>query len=347
MQLSSISSVLFASLTISVASLSFAADYSMVPTKEDQVWLLPETPPHPSDNKPTAERVELGKKLFFDTRLSSDRNMSCASCHSPMFGWSDGLATARGNKSKLLGRASPTITNTAFNSIQMWDGRKKDLEDQAMGPMQSMDEMAMNMASLFDFLKTNPVYMADFAKAYPGEEINEKTTAKAIASYERTIISNNSPFDRWIKGEKNAMTTQQIRGFRLFADAKKGNCVQCHSAPNFTDNGFHNIGLASYGKDNPDVGRFAIKPLPSLKGAFKTPTMRDVTTTAPYFHDGSAKNLTQVVEHYNNGGAVQKDLSGNIKPLNLSKDEVANIVAFMQALTSPQQPLTLPTLPLE
>lgn len=347
MQFRHIPLIVFIVSMISITPPVIAADYSMVPTQEDQIWLLPDTPPYPENNKPTPERVELGKKLFFDPRLSSDRNMSCATCHSPMFGWSDGLPTARGNKSKQLGRASPTITNAAYNSIQMWDGRKKSLEDQAIGPMQSMDEMAMNLQLLFDFLETNPEYKTGFAKAYPNEAINEQSLAKALASYERTVTSNNSPFDRWLKGDKNAMTTSQIRGFRLFADAKKGNCAQCRSAPNFTDNGFHNLGLAAYGKDNPDLGRFAIKPLPSLKGAFKTPTLRDVALTAPYFHDGSAKTLLQVVEHYNKGGDVKKDLSGNIKPLNLSADEMADIVSFMQALTSPRQSVTLPTLPLE
>ncbi len=319
--------------------------YIMTPTPEDQKWLLAATPPAPPDNQPNAMRVELGKALFFDPRLSSDSNLSCAGCHSPMFGWADGLPTARGSKSKVLGRASPTVVNTGYNTLMMWDGRKASLEDQAMGPMESMDEMAMDLRALFTWLNTEPTYKAMFAQAYPGEAIDSKTVSKAIAAFERTVISNDSPFDHWVRGDKDAMTKQQVLGFRLFTDTNKGNCAACHQGPNFTDGGFHNIGLASYGNSNPDVGRFAIKPVAANKGAFKTPTLRDIALTAPYFHDGSAKNLLSVVEHYNRGGVTKADLSPNMKPLNLSKDEMDAIVAFMQALTTPPKPFVLPKLP--
>ena len=325
---------------------AFAGDYVLTPTKEDQRWLLPKAPPAPAGNQPTPARVELGKTLFFDPRLSSDGNLSCAGCHSPLFGWSDGLSTAKGSKSKVLGRGSPTIVNTAYNTLQMWDGRKNSLEDQAMGPMESMDEMAMDLNVLFKWLNAEPTYQALFAKAYPGEPIDRKTLSKGIASFERTVISNNSPFDQWLQGDKKAMTKQQIIGFRLFSDPNKGNCAACHQAPNFTDGGFHNIGLASYDKNNPDVGRYAIKPIASMKGAFKTPTLRDVTFTAPYFHDGSAKTLADVVDHYNRGGLSKTDLSPNIRPLNLTREEADAIVAFMQALTTPPKPFVLPQLPL-
>ena len=235
--------------------------------------------------------------------------------------------------------------NAAFNSIQMWDGRKKSLEDQAMGPMESMVEMAMNLNRLFAWLKSDADYAAAFAAAYPGEAIDDKTVSKAIASFERTVISNNSPFDRWLRGDANAMSASQIRGFRLFTDENKGNCAVCHQAPNFTDNGFHNLGLPSYGAPEPDVGRYAIKPIAVLKGAFKTPTLREVARTAPYFHDGSAKSLMEVVEHYNKGGVVRKDISPEMRELGLSQQEMQDIVAFMQALTSPQINLALPELP--
>lgn len=323
------------------------ADYAMTPTKEDRKWLLPKQPPAPADNKPNAARIELGKTLFFDPRLSSDGNLSCAGCHNPMFGWSDGLATAKGSKSKVLGRATPTVVNTAYNGLQMWDGRKASLEDQAMGPMESMDEMAMDLGALFKWLDAQPAYKAMFAKAYPGEAIDSKTVSKAIASFERTVVSNDSPFDRWLRGDRKAMTKQQVLGFRLFSDPAKGNCAACHQAPNFTDGGFHNIGLASYEGGKGDVGRFAIKPVASMKGAFKTPTLRDITLTAPYFHDGSAKTLAEVVEHYKIGGAEKTDLSRNMKPLDLTREESAAIVAFMHALTSPSKHFVLPKLPLD
>jgi cytochrome c peroxidase len=311
-----------------------------------QEWLLPDAPEYPKDNKPNNDRIELGKMLYFDNRLSGDGNMSCATCHSPMYGWSDGLPTARGVKSKVLDRASPTIINTGYNSIQMWDGRKATLEEQAMGPMEANVEMNMDIDRLFKWLNGNQGYINAFERAYPGMGINADTVSKAIASFERTVISNNSPFDHWVKGDKDAMSEQQVRGFKLFVDKEKGNCAVCHSAPNFTDNGFHNIGLASFGEETPDVGRFAQKPLKLMKGAFKTPTIRDITLTAPYFHDGSANTLEEVVEHYAKGGVVKTNLSPNFKDgLDLTEQEKADLVEFMKALTSPQKKMTLPVLP--
>ncbi len=309
-------------------------------------WLMPNQVPHSSGNRPNAARVQLGKMLFFDPRLSGDGNMSCATCHNPAFGWSDGLPRARGFQSKMLKRATPTIVNTAYNSLQMWDGRKKNLEDQAIGPMQSKDEMNVDVAELIEFLRQTPGYKQAFAKAYPGETIDETTLAKAIASFERTVVSHESPFDKWIRGDKKAMSAAQVRGFKVFTNPEKGNCSTCHSAPNFTDNGFHNIGLASFGEDNPDVGRFGQKPIGLMKGAFKTPTLRDIALTAPYFHDGSAATLEQVIEHYSQGGEVKSNLSPNMKKLDLSDKDKADLLEFMRALTSEQEPMIIPTLPL-
>ncbi len=311
-----------------------------------QQWLLPDNPPIPKHNYPNKNRIELGKKLFFDPRISRDGNMSCATCHSPSFGWGDGLPLGVGYKGNILRRASPVVTNTAYNSIQMWDGRKRNLEDQATGPMETPTEMNTDMHALNKLL-SNSGYKALFNQAYPGEKISPATAAKALASFEWTIISNNSPFDHWVRGNKTAMTAQQINGFKLFDDPDKGNCSICHSAPNFTDDGFHNIGLKAHGEKNPDMGRYALKPISVLKGAFKTPTLRDITLSAPYFHNGEATTLDQVMEHYNTGGVPQKDLSPNMKAANLSKQEMADIIAFMQALTTPPEPFVLPILPLE
>ncbi|MBX2809890.1 MAG: hypothetical protein KTR20_14790 [Cellvibrionaceae bacterium] len=308
------------------------------------VWKLGEVP-YPENNKPNAERIALGKMLFFDPRLSRDGNMSCATCHSPLFGWSDGLPTAKGFQSKVLGRASPTVVNTAYNTIQMWDGRKKSLEDQAMGPMRSNAEMNMDIPTLMNWLNENKTYKAAFNQAYPGEAIGEITVSKAIASFERTVISNNSPFDAWLNGDKKAMTAAQVRGFEIFVNPNKGNCEVCHSGANFTDNGFHNIGLQSFGDKNPDLGRYAQKPIRLMKGAFKTPTLRDITYTAPYFHDGSAETLEEVIDHYVKGGVVKDNLSPNIKALTLSAQEKADLVDFLEALSSPKKPFTLPVLP--
>ncbi len=310
-----------------------------------QEWLLPDEPAYPEDNKPNVYRVALGKMLFFDPRLSGDGNMSCATCHNPSLGWSDGQATALGQKSKVLRRATPTIINTAFNTIQMWDGSKKTLEDQAIGPLETDVEMNMNFKLLFSWLNSSDQYKTAFDMAYPGQDINKNTLAKAIAAFERTIVSNNSPFDRWIKGDDTAMTAQQVRGFKVFLDQDKGNCVVCHQAPNFTDNGFHNLGLDSYNSESPDLGRYQLKPIGLMKGAFKTPTLRDVSNTAPYFHDGSAETLSDVIKHYETGGVSKDNVSPNMKAINLSSRDVDDLVEFMHALTSYPQVLVLPELP--
>jgi cytochrome c peroxidase len=325
-------------------SMSTITDYtSRAGHSSLQEWLLPSTPPYPAGNKPNEARVELGKKLFFDPRLSGDGNMSCATCHNPVLGWSDGLPTAKGVRSMVLGRATPTIINSAFNGLQMWDGRKASLKDQAMGPMEATVEMNMDTAKLFDWLRGNDEYRALFEQAYPGEGVNAKTVPKAIATYERTIVSNDSPFDKWVQGEQSAMTPEQVRGFELFVG--KANCEVCHNAPNFSDDGFHNIGLASFGIDEPDMGRYSERPLRLMKGAFKTPTLRDIERTAPYFHDGSAATLMDVVEHYDRGGIVHDNLSPNVRALNLTYQEKRDLVAFMQALTSPFMVVSLPELP--
>lgn len=313
--------------------------------RDYQQWKLPAQPAAPADNQPSAARVELGKMLFFDPRLSRNGNTSCASCHNPGLGWSDGLATARGFDGKLLERASPSIVNSGFNSIHMWDGRKKTLEDQATGPMEAAPEMNTDFEKFFAWISRNKGYQEAFARAYPGQPIGPETLKRAIAAFERTIVSRTSPFDRWVAGDRKAMTAQQVRGMVLFNDREKTNCVACHAAPNFTDNGFHNLGLASFGADGADQGRYAQKKVALMKGAFKTPSLRDVERTAPYFHDGSAATLMDVVEHYAQGGVSRGNLSPNIKPLALNTADKEALVAFMRALSSPQAPVSYPHLP--
>ncbi|MES2354453.1 MAG: cytochrome c peroxidase [Pseudomonadota bacterium] len=288
-------------------------------TEADRIWLLPTQPPYPADNAPNPVRLELGKMLFFDLRLSGDGKSSCATCHVPTLGWSDGLPKAKGFHGQALARATPTMINLGYNTIQQWDGRKRTLEDQAMGPMEAKGVMNMNIPQLLTFLNANATYKKKFAEAYPGEKIDSASVSKAISAYERSIISNNSPFDSWLRGNSRAMTVEQVKGFRLFTDPAKGNCAACHQAPNFTDNGFHNLGLASWGDEKPDMGRFPFKKVPLMKGAFKTPTLREIDQTAPYFHDGSAKTLTDVIDHYVKGGVVKTNLSPSLKPLNLTQ----------------------------
>lgn len=309
-----------------------------------QKWLIPDVP-HPEGNAPTSERIELGKKLFFDPRLSGAGNMSCASCHSPMFGWSDGLDTARGSGDQHLARASMTIVNTAFNEVYMWDGREETLESQAIGPMVASGEMNMEIGAAIRILESLPAYKELFEEAYPEHGVSTEALRKALATFERTVISDNSPFDQWVRGDKDALTKREINGFKVFVDPEKGNCATCHSAPNFTDNGFHNLGLKSQGGDHPDPGRYAIVPIKILKGAFKTPTLRDVDERPPYFHDGSAKTLMEVVEFYEKGGIAKDVASPEMKKLNLTQQEKEDLVAFMEALTSPKEDFVLPELP--
>lgn len=317
--------------------------YAPSPARVDHAWRLPAVP-MPNDNVSTPARVELGKSLFFDPRMSGNGAMSCASCHNPSLGWSDGLKTAVGWGGQVLGRATPTVLNTAYNTQFMWDGRKKSLEDQALGPMKTPQEMNTDFGAALARLRSVPGYVAMFEKAYPGEGINEETIAKAIAAFERTVVVNDSPFDRWLAGDKKAMTLQQWRGFQVFTDANKGNCAACHSAPNFTDNGFHNIGLAP-GAGEGDPGRYNIRKVASMKGAFKTPSLRDIELTAPYFHDGAAATLRDVVDHYVRGGVDRSNLSADMKPLNLSEQDKQDLVAYMRSLTGRRKAVLVPHLP--
>ncbi len=324
----------------SVAFGAIAAE-TMKPSEEDIAkYLRPATVPQPADNLMTPERVELGKFLFFDPRLSGSNFISCATCHNPALGWSDGQPTAIGHGMGQLARSTPTILNTSYQTFQMWDGRKRTLEEQALGPIEAGGEMAQPMAELIPELKTIPKYAVMFEAAYPGEGISKETLGKAIASFERTIVSTDSVFDRWLKGVNTAMNDSAKRGFEVFKG--KANCVACHSGFNFTDNGFHNIGLP----DSKDDGRYLIKKVAVMKGAFKTPTLRDVALTAPYMHNGQYKTLAEVVEHYNRGGDKNPgNLDPNMKPLNLSKDEKKDLVEFMKALTGDPMAFVVPQLP--
>lgn len=305
-------------------------------------YLRPEAVPEPESNRSTPARVALGKSLFFDPRLSGSGWISCASCHNPSLGWSDALPTAIGDGMKKLKRATPTILNLAYSPVLMWDGRAPSLEAQALGPVKAEDEMNQDIPGLVKKLNGIRGYHALFEKAYPGEGITEDTIGKAIAAYERTIVSTESAFDRWRRGDRRAVGEDAKRGFALFEG--KANCAACHQGFNFTDNGFHNIGLKRTGKEI-DLGRFEQRKLARMRGAFKTPTLRDVALTAPYMHNGIYTTLEEVVEHYDRGGDVQEDLSPDMKPLRLTAQEKADLVAFMRTLTGKPVAVTLPQLP--
>ncbi|MGZ5199417.1 MAG: cytochrome-c peroxidase [Telluria sp.] len=314
------------------------------PARADKSFALPRQTPQPADNVTTTERVRLGKALFFDPRLSGNGSVSCASCHNPSLGWSDGLATGIGINGQRLPRNSPTVVNVGLNTQFMWDGRFASLEKQALGPLEAEQEMSADFKHMKFMLDSLQGYRALFDKAYPGEPLSEQTVAKALAAFERTVVSGGSRFDKWLAGDRRAITMQEWRGFQLFKASDKGNCMACHSGPNFTDNGFHNIGVA---QETPDTGRFKVRALASMKSAFKTPTLRDIELTAPYFHDGSAATLRQVVEHYNRGGDPRAagTIAPEVKPLNLTEAEMNDLVAFMKTLTGKRSPVELPALP--
>jgi cytochrome c peroxidase len=222
----------------------------------------------------------------------------------------------------------------------MWDGRKRSLEDQALGPVESPDEMHQDPDALVVKLKSIQGYRTLFERAYPGAGITKDTIAKAIASFERTVVSTEAPFDRWRKGDEHAISANAKRGFELFT--QKANCVACHEGFNFSDNGFHNVGVADAAEL--DHGRYKIKPLAAMRGAFKTPTLRDITLTAPYMHNGMYRTLAEVVEHYDRGGDVRTNLSPEMRPLQLSSQEKQDLVAFLETLTGDAKPVEVPVL---
>jgi len=306
-------------------------------------YARPAVVPQGEGNPSTEQRVALGKNLFFDPRLSGSNFISCSTCHNPALGWSDGQPTAIGHNMQVLGRATPTIINTAYQRSQFWDGRAATLEEQALGPIVADVEMNQPIDELIVELSEVLGYVEMFEAAYPGEGITASTISKAIAVFERTVIAGESDFDRWLNGDKNAMSAEAQWGFAVFEG--KGNCSGCHGGHSFTDDKFHNIGLK--GVDNP--GRYAIDSNESHKQAFKTPTLRDIARTAPYMHNGAYRTLAEVVEHYDRGGFDNGvPLSEDLKPsLDLSERDKKALVAFMEAVTSDPVAISIPQLPVK
>jgi cytochrome c peroxidase len=299
----------------------------------------PPTIPFPADNPYTPEKAALGKALYYDSRISAGHVLSCSSCHNPSWGWGDGLAKGVGHEMKELGRRSPSIVNAAWGSIYMWDGRKPSLEEQALGPIQSDAEMHMPLPDLMKRLEAVPEYKPMFEAAFPGKGESPELIGKAIATYERTVVSGIAPFDRWIAGDEKAISDDAKKGFQLFTG--KAACASCHVGWNFTDDSFQDIGLPGS-----DVGRGKFLPqVPKMQGAFKTPGLREIARRAPYMHDGSLPTLAAVVDHYDSGGVDRPSRSDLIKPLGLTPEEKSELVAFLETLTSSVDPTTLPPLP--
>ncbi len=284
----------------------------------------------PRDNPYSAQRAYLGRLLFFDSRISGDGAVACASCHNPKRAFTDGLAISTGVKGQKGLRSAPTVLNRAFSLAQFWDGRASTLEEQALEPLANQAEMGSSKQNVVKTLQAIPGYRQLFVNAFGSPEITIDRVAKALATFERTMQSANAPYDKYKTGNKTAMTPQQIHGMSVFFD--KAKCDQCHEGINFTSNMYANLGVGM-NKPKPDLGRFAVTKNPKEWGAFKTPTLREVEHTAPYMHDGSLKTLDEVVEFYNKGGIPNKNLDERMKKLNLTVADKADLVAFLKALS--------------
>jgi cytochrome c peroxidase len=295
----------------------------------------------PEGNSITAAKVELGRFLYFDPRLSLDRTVACASCHVPYHGFADPAPTSAGVGGRLGARNSPTVINRLFSKEQFWDGRAADLEDQAHGPLVNAVEMAMpKHEDVVRRCHAVKGYAPLFEKAFGTSEITMPRIAQAIASFERTVVAGDSPFDRYMAGDRDTMSASAVRGMAIFNG--KGNCKTCHAGFNFTDEQYHNLGVGMQAA-RPDLGRYEVTKVEADKGAFKTPTLRNVTENPPYMHDGSEPTLRAVVELYNRGGVKNPWLSKEMKPLELTPAEIDDLVAFLFALTGEVRGLEPPT----
>ena len=295
--------------------------------------------PIPADNPPTADTIALGRKLYYDQRLSVDNSLSCSSCHNPLLAFADGRAVSAGVRNQMGTRSAPTILNAAYYTTQFWDGRAPTLEDQAGGPIANPIEMANTHEAAVGRIAKDPVYQKQFDAAFGPGPVTLGKTEMAIASFERTLVSGNSPFDRYeYGGDKNALSPAAIRGLAIFKDKNRGNCATCHTIDDkfalFTDNKFHNLGVGlDANGDLTDLGRYTQTKVDADRGAFRTPTLRNIAKTGPYMHDGSKKTLRDVVDFYVGGGSSNPQLDKEIKELHLSGAERADLVAFLESLT--------------
>jgi cytochrome c peroxidase len=303
--------------------------------------------PVPADNPITAETVSLGKRLYFEKALSVDKSISCATCHEPDQGFAYAVTVASGVGGKKGTRNSPTVLNSAYYTTMFWDGRQPSLEKQAEGPVQNPVEMAHTLQGAVARLRADPSYVAAFKRAFGPGPITYDKVEKAIASFERTVLSGNSPFDRWYyRGDEHAMDESAKRGFEVFRRVDKGNCASCHvfneNYALFTDNQFHNIGIGVKDEEPTDLGRYTVTHVDADRGAFKTPSLRNVALTAPYMHDGSLKTLKDVVDFYVGGGTSSPWRDSKIKELHLTAREKADLISFMESLTGDMPKSALP-----
>ena len=296
----------------------------------------PAAVPFPASNPFTPAKRALGERLFHDTKLSANHKIACASCHLRRQGFADGRSQGRGVAGVPLKRHTPSLWNLAWAGPVFWDGRARSLEEQAAGPIEAPDEMAQPVASVVNLLAADADYAAAFRAAFPDDpRVTAENLAKAIATFERTLVSGRTRFDRWVDGDDKALTADELAGFRLFTG--KAQCSNCHSGWAFTDYAFHDIGLPGE-----DRGRGAVLRLEAAEHAFKTPSLREIGRSAPYMHDGSLKNLQQVVRHYETGIAARPTLSADLpRDLKLSERERRELIAFLATLTTEPGPTAL------
>lgn len=315
-------------LVISITSLGFAKD-------ELSKWILPPVLV-PKDNPQSKAKIDLGHKLIFDIRLSKGDSISCAHCHVPAVGGGGPTPRAFGHGGE-LGRWAPTWVNSAYYSTLFWDGRASSLEEQTgalpgrMGPITAPPEMGSKIEDVVAKLNVIPEYKKQFNQVF-GTDATPENIAKAIASFERTLIAYDSPFQRYVKGNKKAISPAVKRGFELFKG--KAACIICHTPPNLSDNSYHNIGVPQVGPLKEDLGRYEVTKDIADKGKFKTPTLYNAASLSFYMHDGAFRSLEQVIEHYNKGGSPDNpNQDPLIFPLNLTSDERKDLIDFLKSLT--------------
>lgn len=299
----------------------------------------------PEDNPLTKEKVELGKLLFFDKRLSANDTIACANCHMPSLAFTDGQPVSTGIHEQKGGRNAPTAINRVFSSAQFWDGRAATLEEQSVGPFTNPIEHGFkDHDELVAKVKSIAGYSPLFERAFGAPAITTDLIGKAIASFQRTLLSGNSNYDRFTVGnEEQALSANAQNGLRVFLG--KGQCLRCHFGFNFADERYHNLGAGwdQQSKSFADAGRHEVTNKPEDMGAFKTPTIREVAKTAPYMHDGSVATLREVVDFYDRGGIPNPQLDSVIKPLDLTEQEKKDLVEFMESLNGEGWNVTPPT----
>ena len=295
----------------------------------------------PEDNPQTEAKVALGRQLFFEPRLSGDDTISCATCHDPAMAWANHSPVDTGIRGQRGTRNSGTILDAAYMGFQFWDGRAATLEAQALGPIHNPMEMGATLDDVVRKLSAIEGYRLQFAAVF-GSEVTADGIARAIAAFERTVLSGPSSYDRYAAGDKQAMTEAAIRGLRIFGG--KARCRTCHGGPLFSDQGFHNLGVGM-DRPQPDVGREAVTKDSRDRGRFKTPGLRNAALTCPYMHYGSVRTLADVVALYDRGGVPNPTLDVFVTPLDLTDAEQHDLVAFLEALTGSLPAIDRPALP--